>query len=43
MGISNDHVVIGYNKDMSEKGKYKGCGYIPTALITNAHLMDRNC
>jgi|TARA_R110002012_G_scaffold78610_2_gene200227 hypothetical protein len=43
MGVSNDHVVIGYNKDMSEKGKYKGYGNIPMSLITNAHLMDRNC
>ena len=43
IGISNDHVVIGYNKDANEKGKYKGYGSIPMALITNAHLMDRNC
>ena len=43
LGVSNDHVVIGYNKDMSEKGKYKGYGNIPMSLITNAHLMDRNC
>jgi len=43
MGVSNDHAVIGYNKDMIEQGKYKGCGYIPMSLITNAHLMDRNC
>ena len=43
MGVSNDHVVMGYNKDMIEQGKYKGCGYTPLSLITNAHLMDRNC
>jgi len=42
MGVSNDHVVMGYNKDMIEQGKYKGCGYTPLSLITNAHLMDRN-
>ena len=42
MGVSNGHVVMGYNKDMIEQGKYKGCGYTPLSLITNAHLMDRN-
>lgn len=42
IGVSNDHVVIGYNKDSNEKGKYKGYGSIPISLITNAHLMDRN-
>ncbi len=43
MGISNDHLVIGYNKDMSETGKYKGYGSIPLSLIINVHIMDRNC
>tara|TARA_R100000700_G_C3139711_1_gene121928 strand:+ start:588 stop:893 length:306 start_codon:yes stop_codon:yes gene_type:complete len=43
MGISNDHAVIGYNKDMSEVGKYKGYGSIPLSLIINVHIMDRNC
>ena len=43
MGISNDHLVIGYNKDMSETGKYKGYGSIPLPLIINVHIMDRNC
>ncbi len=43
MGVSNDHLVIGYNKDMSETGKYKGYGSIPLPLIINVHIMDRNC
>ena len=43
MGVSNDHLVIGYNKDMSETGKYKGYGSIPLSLIINVHIMDRNC
>ena len=43
MGVSNDHLVIGYNKDMSEKGKYKGYGSIPLSLIININIMDRNC
>jgi len=43
MGISNDHLVIGYNKDMSETGKYKGYGSIPLSLIININIMDRNC
>ena len=43
MGISNEHLVIGYNKDMSETGKYKGYGSIPLSLIINVHIMDRNC
>lgn len=43
MGVSNDHLVIGYNKDMSETGKYKGYGTIPLSLIINVHIMDRNC
>ena len=43
MGISNDHLVVGYNKDMSEIGKYKGYGAIPLSLIINVHIMDRNC
>jgi hypothetical protein len=43
MGVSNDHVVIGYNKDRSELGKYKGCGAIPLSLVINVHIMDRNC
>ena len=43
MGVSNDHLVIGYNKDMGEAGKYKGYGSIPLSLIINVHIMDRNC
>ena len=43
MCVSNDHLVIGYNKDMSEVGKYKGYGSIPLSLIINVHIMDRNC
>ena len=43
MGVSNDHVVIGYNKDMSEIDKYKGYGAIPLSLVTNVSIMDRNC
>ena len=43
MGVSNDHLVIGYNKDMSETGKYKGYGSIPLSLIINVHIMDKNC
>ena len=43
MGVSNDHVVIGYNKDRSELGKYKGYGAIPLSLVTNVSIMDRNC
>ena len=43
MGVSNDHLVIGYNKDMSETGKYKGYGSIPLPLIINVHIMDKNC
>ncbi len=43
MGVSNDHLVIGYNKDISEKGKYKGYGSIPLSLIININIMDRYC
>ena len=43
MGVSNDHLVVGYNKDMSETGKYKGYGTIPLSLIINVHIMDKNC
>jgi hypothetical protein len=43
MGVSNDHLVIGYNKDRGETGKYKGYGTIPLSLIINVHIMDRNC
>ena len=41
--IKNDHMIIGYNREVPFKNVYKGYGAIPVALVTNVAIMDRNC
>jgi hypothetical protein len=41
--IKDDHMIIGYNREVPFKNVYKGYGAIPVALVTNVSIMDRNC
>ena len=43
IGVSNDQVLLGNNKDLDNEGVYKGYGVVPCSLITKVDIMDRNC
>ena len=43
IGVSNDQVLLGNNKDLENEGTYKGYGVVPCSLITRVDIMDRNC